>query len=91
MANGDSRRTNLYRGDEVQVWAQGRSFLRYMVRNLVGTLVDCGLGRLEPAAVAEILASGERSRAGATAPAHGLCLERIDYPEVPGPPGDGSA
>jgi tRNA pseudouridine38-40 synthase len=66
-------------GDEVRLVAEGRSFLRYMVRNLAGTLVAVGLGRLPPEAVADILASRDRARAGATAPARGLCLERIRY------------
>jgi tRNA pseudouridine38-40 synthase len=67
------------RGDELVVIAEGRSFLRHMVRNLVGTLVEVGRGRLPPGAMAEILESRDRARAGPTAPAHGLCLERVDY------------
>ena len=66
-------------GDEIRLVAEGRSFLRYMVRNVVGTLVEVGAGRLSAEAVAEILASRDRSRAGPTAPAHGLCLEWIRY------------
>jgi tRNA pseudouridine38-40 synthase len=66
-------------GDEVVVIVEGRSFLRHMVRNLVGTLVQVGRGRLPPEAMREILESRDRSRAGPTAPAHGLCLERVDY------------
>jgi tRNA pseudouridine38-40 synthase len=65
--------------DEIQVVAEARSFLRYMVRNLVGSLVEVGAGRLPEGAVAEILASRDRSRAGPTAPAHGLCLEWVQY------------
>jgi tRNA pseudouridine38-40 synthase len=55
-------------------------FLRHMVRNIVGTLVDVGMGRWPPASVAEILASRDRSRAGRTAPPQGLFLVRVDYP-----------
>ena len=54
-------------------------FLRHMVRNIVGTLVDVGLGHLPAAAVESILLSRDRSRAGPTAPAHGLFLVDVDY------------
>ncbi|MCP4004902.1 MAG: tRNA pseudouridine(38-40) synthase TruA [bacterium] len=66
--------------DEIHVEAEGRSFMRYMVRNLVGTLVDCGQGRRTPAEVAKILASRDRRRAGPTAPGCGLCLLWVKYP-----------
>jgi len=65
--------------DEVHVVAEGRSFLRYMVRNLTGTLVEIGLGQRPVAEAGEILESCSRARAGRTAPAHGLCLEAIEY------------
>jgi tRNA pseudouridine38-40 synthase len=71
------------RGDEVHFLAEGRSFLRYMVRNLVGTLVEVGRGALEPEAIPAILESRDRSRAGPTAPAQGLTLVSIEYPEAP--------
>lgn len=67
-------------GDEVELWVSSRSFLRYMVRNLAGTLVEVGLGRRPAADVPGILASCDRARAGRTAPAAGLCLESIEYP-----------
>ena len=54
-------------------------FLRHMVRNIVGTLVDVGMGRWAPEAVAGILASRDRARAGRTAPAHGLFLVAVRY------------
>lgn len=57
----------------------GDGFLRHMVRNVVGTLVEVGLGRWPAAAVTEILASRDRSRAGTTAPPHGLFLVRVLY------------
>jgi len=66
-------------GDEVHAIVEGRSFLRYMVRNLVGTLAEVGLGRRPAADVAEILASGDRARAGVRAPPQGLSLERVHY------------
>jgi tRNA pseudouridine38-40 synthase len=67
-------------GDEVRVVADGSGFLRYMVRNLVGTLVLVGRGRRSPESIADVLASRERARAGPTAPPHGLCLEAVRYP-----------
>jgi tRNA pseudouridine38-40 synthase len=54
-------------------------FLNHMVRNLVGTLLEVGRGRFSKARIAEILDSRDRTRAGPTAPAHGLCLDRIIY------------
>jgi tRNA pseudouridine38-40 synthase len=67
------------RGDEVSIEAEGRSFLRHMVRNIAGTLVEVGQGRRAPGELAEILASRDRARAGPTAAAHGLCLESVRY------------
>jgi tRNA pseudouridine38-40 synthase len=57
----------------------GTGFLRHMVRTMVGTLVDIGRGQLEPAAMADIIASKDRRRAGQTAPAHGLMLWKVSY------------
>jgi tRNA pseudouridine38-40 synthase len=60
-------------------WIEGNGFLRHMVRNIVGTLVEVGLGRWPPSRVAEILASRDRSQAGPPAPAQGLFLKAIRY------------
>jgi tRNA pseudouridine38-40 synthase len=57
----------------------GTGFLRHMVRNIVGTLADVGRGRLQVPQVSEILASRDRSQAGATAPAQGLVLWKVEY------------
>jgi tRNA pseudouridine38-40 synthase len=54
-------------------------FLRFMVRNIVGTLVDVGLGKTLPAEFEQILKSRDRTKAGATAPASGLCLMEVKY------------
>jgi len=50
-----------------------------MVRAIVGTVVEVGLGRRAPASLAEVLRARDRSAAGLTAPAHGLFLMRVDY------------
>jgi tRNA pseudouridine38-40 synthase len=55
-------------------------FLRYMVRNIVGTLVEVGHGRILPEDMKKILDLKNRKNAGATAPPHGLCLMSVDYP-----------
>ncbi len=72
---------------EIEIVAEATAFLRYMVRNIVGTLVDVGRGALAPGAMPDLLSSGDRSRAGRTAPAHGLTLEAVYYeggPELVG-------
>ena len=64
-------------GHEIELDVLGEGFLRYMVRNLAGTLIAVGRGRFEVADAARILASRERGQAGPTAPAHGLSLVRV--------------
>ena len=54
-------------------------FLRYMVRNIIGTLVDVGLGKITAAELKKILDSKDRSQAGITAPARGLTLVKVNY------------
>lgn len=66
-------------GVEIGFEVAGDGFLRHMVRNLVGILLEVGRGRREPAAMAEILAARDRSRAGPTAPARGLTLVEVNY------------
>jgi tRNA pseudouridine38-40 synthase len=61
----------------MRIEAQG--FLRHMVRNITGTLVEVGVGRWPPSHVADILASRDRTQAGPTAPPQGLFLVRVDY------------
>lgn len=56
------------------------AFLRHMVRNVVGTLVEVGRGRRGADDIPALLRARDRSLAGATAPAHGLCLTKVDYP-----------
>lgn len=58
----------------------GTGFLRHMVRNIVGTIVDVGLLRIPPDRVTEILEARDRAKAGITAPPEGLFLWRVFYP-----------
>ena len=60
---------------------QGNGFLYNMVRTIAGTLLDVGAGKLPPDGVRDILLSRDRRRAGATAPAYGLYLLRVLYPQ----------
>ncbi|MGI6345317.1 MAG: tRNA pseudouridine(38-40) synthase TruA [Bacillota bacterium] len=62
--------------------AEGNGFLYHMVRIIVGTLVLVGRRRLDADAVKGILESRDRTNAGPTAPAHGLMLETIYYPQT---------
>jgi tRNA pseudouridine38-40 synthase len=74
------------------VIVEGDGFLHNMVRIIVGTLIDVGRGRLAPGTIARALAGGNRAMLGMTAPAAGLCLERVDLDADPcswWPPGAG--
>jgi tRNA pseudouridine38-40 synthase len=64
-------------GTEIIFDVEGGGFLRHMVRNLVGTLIEIGRGRWEVGRAAEILASLDRQEAGPTAPAEGLVLVSV--------------
>ena len=66
-------------GGEIRIEVSGDGFLRHMVRNLVGTLLEVGLGKRDPAGIAGVLEACERSAAGPTAPARGLTLARVEY------------
>jgi tRNA pseudouridine38-40 synthase len=67
------------RGDELVYTIEGRGFLRYMVRTIVGTLLEIGRGRSSPDLIDVLFARRDRRLAGPTAPAKGLCLVRVDY------------
>jgi tRNA pseudouridine38-40 synthase len=66
-------------GDRLGVLISADSFLHHMVRNIVGTLVEVGLGRRPARWVLDVLGSRDRQTAGPTAPAHGLYLLRVRY------------
>ncbi len=57
---------------------EGPGFLRHMVRNLVGSLLEVGRGRRAPGWIGELLAARDRTLAGPTAPARGLTLVRVE-------------
>jgi tRNA pseudouridine38-40 synthase len=67
-------------GEELLFRVTGDGFLRGMVRALVGTLIEVGMGRRTPASIAGLLSGGPRAAAGPTAPAQGLVLEKVLYP-----------
>ncbi len=71
------------RGDELVYTVRAPGFLRYMVRAIVGTLLEVGRGRIDLEQVERAFATGDRSLAGPTAPAKGLCLMGIEYPTCP--------
>lgn len=68
-------------GGAVALLCEGTGFLRHMVRNLAGTLIQVGSGRRDPAELPAVLAARDRRRAGPTASAHALTLVGVRYPE----------
>ena len=73
------------RNEEIIFTVRGKSFLRYMVRNMVGTLIDVGRGKIAAGAIPAIFAAKDRRQAGQTAPAKGLTLVKVEYgPEKTG-------
>lgn len=64
---------------ELVLEVDGTAFLKHMVRNLVGTLVKVGRGQLTPEDMPRLIAGRDRTRAGVTAPAHGLTLVEVRY------------
>ena len=65
--------------DRILFRVHGNGFLQNMVRVIVGTLLEVGQGKREPEDIPEILEARDRTKAGYTAPAKGLCLTRVDY------------
>ncbi len=91
LANaGSPRRSNVRelrsvhlvaRRHALALFVEGSGFLYNMVRTIAGTLIDVGRGKLAPGDVPDILAGRDRTRAGPTAPAGGLYLLSVRYPE----------
>ena len=67
--------------DEIAFVIRGKSFLRYMVRKIVGTLLEVGKRRLLPGDIPQVFEARDRSRSGPTVPPEGLYLVALDYPD----------
>lgn len=67
------------RSELIEICIQADGFLYNMARNIAGTLIDVGRGRIKPGSINEILTKKLRSLAGQTAPAKGLCLVKVFY------------
>jgi tRNA pseudouridine38-40 synthase len=67
--------------EEIAYVVRGQSFLRYMVRKIVGTLIEVGKGRLAPADIPQIFELRDRSRSGPTVPPEGLYLVSLEFPD----------
>jgi len=68
-------------GEEFIYLVRGKSFLRYQVRKMVGTLLDVGRGKLTPADIPRLFQLRDRSKSGPTVPPQGLFLVSVEYPE----------
>lgn len=67
------------KGERLFIELTGSGFLYNMVRIISGTLVEVGMGKIEPTAIPEIIASQKRENAGKTLPAYGLYLVKVEY------------
>jgi tRNA pseudouridine38-40 synthase len=68
-------------GEELVFSVRGRSFLRYMVRKMVGTLLEVGRGRLTPDDITRLYQLRDRSKSGPTVPPQGLCMVSVEHEE----------
>ncbi len=69
-------------GEELVFTVRGRSFLRYMVRKMVGTLLDVGRGKLTPDDILRLYELRDRSKSGPTVPPQGLCMVEVIHDEA---------
>jgi tRNA pseudouridine38-40 synthase len=67
--------------EELVFTVRGRSFLRYMVRKMVGTLLDVGRGKLQPADIDRLYELRDRSKSGPTVPSQGLVMVEVQHEE----------
>jgi tRNA pseudouridine38-40 synthase len=67
--------------EEIAYVVRGQSFLRYMVRKIVGTLIEVGKGRLAPDDIPKLFELRDRSRSGPTVPPEGLYLVALEFPD----------
>lgn len=73
-------KTNIEKQNErIIIELTGNGFLYNMVRIIVGTLVDVGLGKIKPEEIPQIIASKDRSKAGKTLPPYALYLVKVEY------------
>jgi tRNA pseudouridine38-40 synthase len=77
--SADLKRTE--NNEELWFTVHGRSFLRYMVRKMVGTLLDVGRGKLTPEDIDRLYESKDRSKSGPTVPPRGLFMVSVDHEE----------
>jgi tRNA pseudouridine38-40 synthase len=68
-------------GEELVYTVRGRSFLRYMVRKMVGTLLDVGRGKLVPDDILRLYQLRDRAKSGPTVPPQGLCMVEVMHEE----------
>jgi len=69
-------------GEELWFTVRGRSFLRYMVRKMVGTLLEVGRRKLKPEDIDRLYEIKDRSKSGPTVPPHGLFMVKVDHDEA---------
>src|SRR6202140_2552389 len=69
-------------GEELVFTVRGRSFLRYMVRKMMGTLLDVGRGKLKPEDINRLYELKDRSKSGPTVPPQGLCMVSVEHDEA---------
>ena len=69
-------------GEELVFTVRGRSFLRYMVRKMVGTLLDVGRGKLKPEDIERLYELKDRSKSGPTVPPQGLSMVSVEHEEA---------
>jgi tRNA pseudouridine38-40 synthase len=69
-------------GEELWFTVHGRSFLRYMVRKMVGALLEVGRGKLTPDDIDRLYALKDRSKSGPTVPPQGLFMVSVDHDET---------
>ena len=69
-------------GTELHFKIKADRFLRNMVRAIVGTMIEIGLGKMSIEQLVQVIASKDRGQAGYSVPAHGLYLQQIEYPST---------
>lgn len=74
-----TRAEMMINGSEISIWFEANGFLYKMVRNLVGTAIDIARGHLSIEAIDAVFETGDRRKAGQTAPPHGLTLFHVEY------------